>query len=209
MNATASVVVDDRGPKTLAETEVGPFIDALAPLHRVLCPRQVLGIRMALMAQHWLGVPFPQVDKRTVIVPEIDGCFVDGLMVVSGCSVGHRTMRVRDYGKIAATVADTVQQRAIRLWPRPRVRQAARAFAPSARSRWHAQRLGYASMPATDLFAIQELPIPPEIMADVGRRTTARVACARCGEEVFNGRQVRKANLEFCRACAAHENDDD
>ena len=77
---------------------MGPFIEPLGRLHRVVCPRQVLGVRIALLAARALDVPFPQADKRSLILPEIDGCFADGLMVVSNCSIGHRTLRVVSLG---------------------------------------------------------------------------------------------------------------
>src|SRR5579863_23274 len=143
--------VPDMSLDTLEGTEIAPYLQQLATLHRVLCPRQVLGVRMALLAASTLGLPFPQTDKRAIILPEIDGCFADGLMVPSGCSIGHRTLRIVDLGKIAATVADTRTNRAIRIWPRPSIRLAACGYAPRAASRWHAQRLGYARMPVSEL----------------------------------------------------------
>jgi formylmethanofuran dehydrogenase subunit E len=37
-----------------------------------------------------------------------------------------------------------------------------------------------------------------EIVSRPGRRT----ACARCGEEIINDRQVVRDGVTFCRACA-------
>jgi len=185
----------------LTETVLGPYLDSLGQLHRVLCPRQVLGVRIALLASRWLDVPFPQTDKRTLILPEIDGCFADGLSVVSGCSIGHRTLRLVDHGKIAATVVDTRERRAIRVWPKPSVRIAACAYAEGESRRWHAQRLGYARMPDTELLFVRSVELPGEAEALL-RPWHTRTTCIRCGEEIFNARQLVVAGGDVCRACA-------
>jgi formylmethanofuran dehydrogenase subunit E len=189
-------------PEKLFATVVAPFIEPLRRLHRVMCPRQVLGVRIALLAARALDVPFPQDDKRSLILPEMDGCFADGLMVVSNCSIGHRTLRVVDFGKIAATVIDTQTQRAVRVWPRPGVRVAACAYADGETPRWHAQQLGYARMPDADLLYVKCVPVPPDAAPLMGRWDT-RTVCARCGEEVFNARQVTIDGLDVCLACAS------
>jgi formylmethanofuran dehydrogenase subunit E len=189
------------GLAALAETEIGPYLEPLGRIHRVLCPRQVLGVRIALLACHWLDVPFPQTDKRTLILTEIDGCFVDGLGVVSGCSLGHRTLRLLDVGKIAATVVDTRSDRAVRVWPRADVRVAACAYAPGESRGWHAQRLGYARMPDSNLLSVRPVGVPSEL--EVLRAPwTTRTVCARCGEEIFHTRHVSIDGCDYCRSCA-------
>jgi formylmethanofuran dehydrogenase subunit E len=157
---------------------------------------------MALLAARALDVPFPQADKRTLILPEIDGCFADGLTVVSNCSVGHRTLRVVDFGKIAATVIDTKADRAVRVWPRPDVRMAACGYADDETRRWHAQRLGYARMPESKLLSVASVPIP-DAAAPLRGAWHTRTTCGGCGEEIFNARQVVVGGMDMCRPCAS------
>lgn len=38
---------------------------------------------------------------------ETDGCAVDGLIAATDCRVGSRTLRILDFGKVAATFTDT------------------------------------------------------------------------------------------------------
>jgi formylmethanofuran dehydrogenase subunit E len=38
---------------------------------------------------------------------ETDGCAADGVSAATGCWVGRRTLRVEDFGKVAATFVDT------------------------------------------------------------------------------------------------------
>jgi len=159
-------------------------------------------VRIALCAARALDVPFPQNDKRTMILSEIDGCFADGLMVVSNCSVGHRTLQVVDIGKTAATVIDTQAHQAVRIWPRPGTRVAACAYADSEANRWHAQRLGYARMPDTELLSLQRVPVPAAAAPRLGAWDT-RTLCTRCGEDVFYDRHVVVDGLHVCRGCAS------
>lgn len=201
MAATIETEATGAGLAALADTLVGPYIEPLSHLHRVLCPRQVLGVRIALLAGSVLDVPFPQADKRTLLLTEIDGCFADGLSVVSGCSIGHRTIRVLDVGKIAATVLDTRSDRAVRIWPRPDVRLAACAYAQGEARRWHAQRLGYARMPDAELLCVGSVSVPLELEVLRGAWST-RTVCARCGEEVFQDRHVVVDGEDVCRPCA-------
>jgi formylmethanofuran dehydrogenase subunit E len=186
----------------LSTTVVAPYIEPLGRLHPALCPRQVLGVRIALCAARALDVPFPQNDKRTMILSEIDGCFADGLMVVSNCSVGHRTLQVVDIGKTAATVIDTQAHQAVRIWPRPGTRVAACAYADSEANRWHAQRLGYARMPDTELLSLQRVPVPAAAAPRLGA-WDSRTLCTRCGEDVFYDRHVVVDGLHVCRGCAS------
>jgi formylmethanofuran dehydrogenase subunit E len=186
----------------LADTAVGPYIEPLSRLHRMLCPRQVLGVRIALLACRALEVPFPQTEKRTLLLTEMDGCFADGLSVVSGCSLGHRTLRFLDVGKVAATVVDTRTDCAVRVWPRPDVRVAACAYADGETRRWHAQRLGYACMPDEELLCVRSVNVPSELEALRGPWNT-RALCARCGEEIFHNRHIVVDGQDICRVCAA------
>ena len=57
------------------------LMQSVAALHRHLCPRQVLGLRMGLLAGDWLGIELPQAGKRLIAIVETDGCFADGVAV--------------------------------------------------------------------------------------------------------------------------------
>jgi formylmethanofuran dehydrogenase subunit E len=180
-------------------------LDALlvesAALHKHLCPRQVLGARMGLWAGELLALALPQTNKHLLTIVETDGCFADGVAVATNCWVGRRTLRVEDYGKVAATFIDTRTDRAVRIAPYPQARQTARDYAPEARNRWGAMLLGYQRMPISELLCAQWVQLTAsaaELISQAGRRVT----CAECGEEVINAREVLVEGRLFCRACA-------
>ena len=99
----------------------------------------------------------PIYKSTALIIIESDGCFADGIEVATGATIGHRTLRVNDFGKIAATFADVRTGRAIRISPVPNVRERALIFAPDEPRHYFAQLQGYQVMPDTELLRIQEV----------------------------------------------------
>lgn len=172
-----------------------------AALHNHLCPRQVLGVQMGIYAGELLELDLPQRDKRLYALIETDGCFADGVAVASGCWLGRRTMRLLDYGKVAATFYDSLTERAVRLAPRPEIRERAVALLPQAESRWHAQLHAYQQLSRPELFNAQLVSLTLDMRALISR-PGARVTCARCGEEILNEREVLLNGELVCRSCA-------
>ncbi len=181
------------------------LLEQSAALHHHLCPRQVLGVRLSLLAGELLGlaVPQPKNKKRLLAIVETDGCAADGVAVAANCWVGRRTMRIEDYGKVAATFVDTDTGRAVRVAPHPEARQRARAYAPEARNRWEAMLLGYQRMPAGELLIAQTVTLNTPV-ASLISRPGIRAMCESCQEEILNEREVRRPGEVLCRSCAGH-----
>jgi formylmethanofuran dehydrogenase subunit E len=176
------------------------LLGASAALHRHLCPRQVLGVRMGVWAGELLGLDVPQADKRLLTIVETDGCAADGIAVATNCWVGRRTLRVEDYGKVAATFVDTRNEQAVRIVPRREARDLAWLYATGARNKWEAQLLGYQRMPSLELFVFNpvRLRVPVrEILSRAGHKAV----CTSCGEEILNEREIADGGLSLCRAC--------
>ena len=177
------------------------LLQACAARHARLCPRQVLGVRMGMLAASILDLDLPQSDKRLLAIAETDGCLLDGISAATGCYVGRRTLRVEDFGKAAATFVDTRTERAVRIAPRPEVRALASQYATEHANRWQAQLLGYQRMPDGELlsFSWVTLHIP---VAELVGKAGMRVNCDFCGEEIINQREVIWESKTLCRGCA-------
>jgi len=176
-------------------------IQASTELHRHLCPRQVLGVRMGLYAGELLGIALPQTNKRLYTFVETDGCFADGVSVATGCWLGRRTMRLIDYGKVAATFVDTETMQAVRIIPHAASRERAAVSKPNAQSRWHAQLDAYQDMPDEELLSTARVEISLDMKALISR-AGMRVNCETCGEEIINEREVLLGGKTLCRSCA-------
>lgn len=177
------------------------LLEASAARHEHLCPRQVLGVRFGLAGGAVLGLSLPRRDKRLLVIVETDGCFVDGVEVATGASVGHRTLRVEDYGKMAATFVDVDADRALRVAPRSQVREQAGGYAPEEQSHYDAMLYAYQVMPDEELFSIQEVSLVRPVQELISH-PGLRVVCDQCGEEIFNEREIYRDGLYLCKACA-------
>lgn len=183
------------------EPSLAELLTASAAHHHRICPRQVLGVRVGLLAGRLLEIPLPQPEKRLLAIAESDGCFVDGISAAAGCYVGRRTLRIQDYGKTAATFVDTFTEQAIRITPRVNIRELAWECAPSARNRWESQLIGYQKIPDELLLDWQwvNLTVPvKQIIGQAGKRVT----CEICGEEIINQREVIRDDMVLCKSCA-------
>jgi formylmethanofuran dehydrogenase subunit E len=169
--------------------------------HNHLCPRQVLGVRMALAGASALHLDLPRQDKRLLVIAETDGCFIDGLEVAGGVAPGHRTLRIEDCGKVAASFVDTITGDAVRLAPLPGIRQDAAEFAPEETGLYLAQVNGYQVMPDESMFSILSVVLKTPIEAIVSR-PGVRVNCSLCGEEIINERELHRQGRVVCRTCA-------
>lgn len=161
----------------------------------------MLGARSGLAGAAALNFVVPRNDKRLLIISETDGCFADGIEAATGCTIGHRTLRVEDYGKIAATFVDVRTGRAVRVAPRLDVREQAYACVPEEPRHYFAQLRAYQVIPDHELLTIQAVQLTTPIEAVVSR-AGVRVNCDVCGEEIINEREVRHDRQVLCRSCA-------
>jgi formylmethanofuran dehydrogenase subunit E len=172
-----------------------------ASRHHKLCPRQVLGVRMGLLAGELLDLELPHPDKRLFTFVESDGCGLDGISVATGCSVGRRNMRVIDFGKMAATFVDVETRESIRIVPSPESRIRARDYMPESTNRYQAQLQAYQIMPTDELFTVTPVVLTVSL-DDIISKHGLRVQCELCGEEIMNGREEKVDGKVVCRGCA-------
>ncbi len=169
--------------------------------HNHLCPRQILGARLGLAGLSALGFEELPAQKRLLVITETDGCFVDGLSAATACTVGHRTLRVEDFGKTAATFIDTQTRQAFRVVPAFDIREKVYAYIPNEPRHYFAQLQAYQVMPDNEMFTVAWVSLNTPLEAIVSR-PGMRVNCDICGEEIMNEREIRKEGLTLCHSCA-------
>jgi len=168
--------------------------------HGHLCPGQVLGVRMAMAGCRALGIEEPaEMGKGLVVFVEIDRCASDALQAVSGCSLGKRTLKHLDYGKMAATFVNAVTGQAVRVVARDDARERAGVYVPTAVDPRQAQIEAYRVMPEAELLRLQPVLIRPGWLD----RPRVRVPCQLCGEGVNYGLEVVSEEFTLCRSCHA------
>ncbi|MFA5802271.1 MAG: FmdE family protein [Thermoleophilia bacterium] len=184
--------------KTLEE-----HLNEAAAFHGGDCPGQTLGVRLARTGLQQIGINDPLSDewrKNIMVYVEIDRCAADALMIVTGCRVGKRTLKIVDYGIMAATFINLKTGRAVRVIAREEARELAPKYAPQETNKYEQQRQAYRVMPDEELLNYEEVKvtIPPQ---DMPGSPISRVACERCGDHVVDMREVRRDGRILCRPC--------
>ena len=171
--------------------------------HGHICAGQILGLRMALYGLKLLELDDPTGEhrKRLVTFIEIDRCATDAIPVVTGCRMGKRALKFRDFGKVAATFCDIRADRAVRVVALDSSKQRAREMFPEIADRNAQQMRAYREMPDKELFAVQWVRVtlgPEEFPGYKG----GRAVCDECGEGINFKREVVRDGRVLCKACA-------
>lgn len=174
--------------------------------HGHLCAGQVLGVRMAMLGLERLGIDDPRGKdrKRLVTFVEIDRCATDAIGVVTGCRLGKRALKFRDWGKMAATFVDVSSGRAFRIAARESSKALAKSIHPEIENKNQQQMRAYRELSDADLFNVQEVRVelPPE---EFPGYKCEPAMCAECGEGINFRREVVRDGRTLCRACAGEK----
>jgi formylmethanofuran dehydrogenase subunit E len=162
--------------------------------HGGICAGISIGTRMTMSGLKGIGITDPKGDdrKKLIVFVEIDRCTTDAIMALTGCKPGKRTMKIRDYGKMAATFINLETGKAVRVATK-RGKQKGDAGMPD-----------FAAAPEEELFTITavEVPLRPE---DMPGKPLSRVPCVLCGESIMDGREVVRGGETLCKPCSANE----
>jgi formylmethanofuran dehydrogenase subunit E len=174
--------------------------------HGHLCAGQILGVRMALLGLDRLGIADPRgLDrKRLTVFVEIDRCATDAIGMVTGCRLGKRTLKFRDWGKMAATFFDLASDRAVRIVAREDARKLAAALYPEIEDKNRQQMLAYRELSDAQLFGEQWVRVALD-PSEIPGHKSERFLCPRCGEGVNFGRFAEVGGQRLCLSCARPE----
>ncbi|MCP5119190.1 MAG: formylmethanofuran dehydrogenase [bacterium] len=179
------------------------YVQLAEQAHGHICAGQILGLRLALHGLELLELDDPtgKHRKRLVTFVEIDRCATDAVTVVTGCRLGKRALKFRDFGKVAATFCDLQEDRAVRVIARESSKQRAKEMYPEITDKNQQQMKAYRDMPASELFEHQW--VKARIGAeDMPGYKAPRTVCEECGEGINFKREVRENGRVLCRYCA-------
>jgi formylmethanofuran dehydrogenase subunit E len=174
------------------------YMARAAILHPCICPRQIIGLRMARLACRWLEID-PAVQRKQIFVyMEMGRCAADSVILVTGASPTNQLMRLMNFGKLAATFVSLNSGRAIRVSEHFHSRQTAANMLPEYSNVREAQIRAYQYMSDELLLYWQEVnllqgvPIIPEKYS---------IDCSRCGERINENAHLTIANRPVCKPC--------
>lgn len=207
-------------PTPIDTAELNDLLREAELAHGHLCAGQILGVRMAMLALRRLNIHDPRKKtlpngepnpdrKRPVVFVEIDRCATDAIAVVTGARVGKRALKLRDWGKMAATFLDLNAKldediyKGIRIVALESSKQRARETYPELEKNEQQMR-AYRELPDDALFSEQWVRVPLSVSEFPGYKGE-RLACAHCGEGINFDRFVTRDNQRLCLACADPE----
>jgi formylmethanofuran dehydrogenase subunit E len=173
-------------------------------IHRHHCAGQILGVRMAMLGCREVGIDEPRGCKKLIVYAEIDRCATDTVQAVTGCSLGKRSLKFLDYGKMAVTFLNTESRQAVRVLAKDDARNLVPLYVHNSDNPRDAQKQAYRIMPEDALFSVKPVAIEVSAQEMPGYRGK-RVQCAECGEGINFDREVDLGGRTLCIPCSEEE----
>jgi len=164
--------------------------------HGHLCMGQVLGVHIAEAGMKAAGTDDP---KHMIVVVENDRCIADALQILTGTRLGRRSMKLVDYGKMAATFLNQKTDEAYRVWVSGKVNELV-GKPPSGEGKELAlERL--LLTPSKSVVSVCRVRL---VLAkkDLPGKPDRTVRCTNCGEKVMDGKDIIGSEGPQCIACA-------
>lgn len=205
--------------RLLKEGQLKELLVQAAGLHGHYCPGLSFGVKAGYAGLKRLGFDNTGMEELIAIV-ECNNCFVDGVQMSTGCSLGNNALVYKDLGKTAVTIVSREANSAVRLVVKPRAwesdnasdreKEAADLFRrvvkerqkdPAASRRmqqlWKELSFKTVEMPEEELFDIREVSVElPEYAPIVDS-----AVCDVCGEE-FMSTKAGDTTEPVCINCA-------
>jgi formylmethanofuran dehydrogenase subunit E len=159
--------------------------------HGHLCSGIVLGVRLSRAGLHYLGIDDPSENRDFMVYCEIDRCLTDAIQSVTGISAGKRRLKIREYGKMAASFVDMNTNKGVRIVVSGRQSMPDDADPVTFWDQY----------PDDEIFTFQ--PVTVEVpLGDMPGRPIRSVFCEKCGEKIMDAKDVSVNDQTLCRTCA-------
>jgi formylmethanofuran dehydrogenase subunit E len=190
------------------------LFDMAVKFHGHRCPAMPMGMRAGLAGMAKLGVARAP-DKELQVIAETGkghaaGCFLDGIMAATGCTYGKSNIEKTYWNKMAFTLIDTKNGKAVRVSLKPEFFEKA-LQSPFVQQR--KQGVPPQDVPAEILKPLLDrvLALPEEQFLQVsevfdypwkgGRACFETVRCSGCGEAVFTNAVREEGGRSLCGGC--------
>jgi formylmethanofuran dehydrogenase subunit E len=173
-------------------SEFEKYVKKVGAHHGHICFGIAMGTKMTLAAMKHLELDPHVKNKNLIVYAEIDRCMTDAIQVITGCTLGHRTLKYVDYGKFAATFVNLTTGKAVRATIRE-------SFEIKGSPEEVVDKME--RTPESQIVNIQKVEVTiPE--TDLPGFPKKRANCSVCGERIMDGREVYLEEQVLCRACA-------
>jgi formylmethanofuran dehydrogenase subunit E len=172
------------------------WLEKAIEYHGHVCMGQVLGVRLAERGMELIGTQDP---KKIITFVENDRCIADAIQVVTGTRLGRRSMKLRDYGKMAATFYNCDTGEAYRVWIGGDIDAIAMGQSVTKENK---EEYLKAVLEAPTEQLLKDMKVKVELREDELPGKPKRVVrCDRCGEKVMDSKDVGTKEGTLCESC--------
>jgi formylmethanofuran dehydrogenase subunit E len=179
----------------MKKTDLDILIGKAKEFHGEICPGIIIGVRIAVLGMEYLDMNVSKKNKDLIVFVEVDRCISDAIQSVTGCSLGHRTLKPVDYGKLGATFLDITNNKAVRI--------SAIAMPPENLDEIEMNSLlkRVSESPDEELFKLQKVKLILSETDSPGPPSNI-TTCSKCSERIIDHREIISNGKTFCQACA-------
>lgn len=178
------------------------IVNLAVELHGHLAPGIALGLRMSELALFRMNTK--KGDKYIIGISETARCLADAMQAATGCTLGHGSAFVEDYGKLALTLGDARTKKGVRVALKDDANKHSMLM-----NKWM-MRLGKLSHEEEEGLGTQLLDMDDkhfliqdvEINRGQNFEKSGIVACKECGELIPESLIERKGPEIYCKSCA-------
>jgi len=186
-----------------ANFDYNECLEVAKEFHGDACAGIKIGSRIAILGLEAIGITDPKgADRKDFMVyVESDRCASDAILAITGCHPGKRTLKVFNYGKMAATFVNLKTGKAVRVSSKNR-----EGDVVTTREMIERESHGddYLMLPDEELLEVKDVVVNiPE--GELPGKPARIVTCASCGERVMDMRDVNIDGKYYCIPCAYRE----
>ena len=175
-------------------------LETARQFHGDACSGIKTGARMAILGMNAIGIRDPKGGDRKnfMVFVESDRCASDAILAITGCQPGKRTLKVLNYGKMAATFVNLKTGKAVRVSSKNREGD---VVSTKEMIEQNPRTDDYLLQPDEVLFNVEEVTVNiPE--GELPGRPARIITCASCGERVMDMRDVEVDGKYYCIPCS-------
>lgn len=199
--------------------DVHDYFETGLTFHGHKCPAMPMGLRAGLAARKALGVTRAQNKELFARAETGDdhaaGCFLDGVMMATGCTYGKSNIEKLYFDKMAVTLIDIGTGRSVRVGVKPDFLEKA-LNSPFVQERRKGVPPQDVDAAIVDPLVARVLSLPEDDFLDIGeiqqvdfapKKSVFQVRrCARCGEDTFvNKLRVTPDGEIVCIPCSEYD----
>jgi len=186
-----------------ANFDYNECLETAKNFHGEACAGIKMGSRIAILGLEAIGITDPKGANRKdfMVYVESDRCASDAILAITGCHPGKRTLKVFNYGKMAATFVNLKTGKAVRVSSKNR-----EGDVVTTREMIEKNPRGddYLMVSDEELFDVKEVVVDiPE--GELPGKPARIITCGSCGERVMDMRDVNIDGKYYCIPCTSKE----